>query len=70
MIKQQQVPFWTLLTKRENPVADVKNRETLGCTEQEMVELRIQREWNKAKNMTAYLSRTDHVTFRDMLGRV
>lgn len=51
-------------------MADVKNRETLGCTEQEMVELRIQREWNKAKNMTAYLSRTDHVTFRDMLGRV
>lgn len=51
-------------------MGDAKIRKTLGCTKQEMVEFNIQREWNKAKSMTVCLSRTDFVTFRNMLRRV
>lgn len=67
-----------IFTDKEDTVEDVKVREPPGCTHWEMVEFRIQRKGNKAKNrittldlrLLYFASRANFVLFRNLLGRL
>lgn len=72
-------PFLNMIfTDKEDTVEDVKIGESFGCTHWEIVEFRIQRKGNKARNrITAldlsllyFASRSNFVLFRNLLGRL
>ena len=61
-----------ILTKKEGLVGDVKARDNVGCSDQEMMEFRIPRGKSKTNSRITTLDfrRADFDLFRDLCGRI